>query len=102
VIGRRRDLPIEKFVKELHRRMLGLWGGQSWPQPPFRRPEPAESRLRAELPAPQEPNRPTTYACIIRACLPIFWRCSLRARDIEALRAADDHDIRPLLTFARA
>jgi len=29
-----------------------LWGGQSWPQPPFRRPEPAESRLRAELPAP--------------------------------------------------
>ena len=28
-----------------------LWGGQSWPQPPFRRPEPAESRLRAELPA---------------------------------------------------
>ena len=30
-----------------------LWGGQSWPQPPFRRPEPAESRLRAELPALQ-------------------------------------------------
>ncbi|MGA3074173.1 MAG: hypothetical protein ABSG56_10825 [Bryobacteraceae bacterium] len=29
------------------------WGGQSWPQPPFRRPEPVESRLRAELPAPQ-------------------------------------------------
>ena len=28
-----------------------LWGGQSWPQPPFRRPEPAESRLRADLPA---------------------------------------------------
>ena len=28
-------------------------GGQSWPQPPFRRPEPAESRLRAELPALQ-------------------------------------------------
>jgi len=23
------------------------WGGQSWPQPRFRRPEPAESRLRA-------------------------------------------------------
>jgi len=30
---------------------LVLEGGQSWPQPPFRRPEPAESRLRAELPA---------------------------------------------------
>src|SRR5271157_3249827 len=30
-----------------------LEGGQSWPQPPFRRPEPAESRLRAELPALQ-------------------------------------------------
>jgi hypothetical protein len=30
-----------------------LWGGQSWPQPPFRRPEPAESRLRAILPAPR-------------------------------------------------
>jgi hypothetical protein len=30
-----------------------LWGGQSWPKPPFRRLEPAESRLRAELPAPQ-------------------------------------------------
>ncbi len=29
------------------------WGGQSWPQPPFRRPEPAESRLRARLPAPR-------------------------------------------------
>ena len=28
-------------------------GGQSWPQPPFRRPEPANSRLRAELPALQ-------------------------------------------------
>ena len=27
------------------------WGGQSWPQPPFRRPQPAKSRLRAELPA---------------------------------------------------
>jgi methylmalonyl-CoA mutase len=27
--------------------------GQYWPQPPLRRPEPAESRLRAELPAPQ-------------------------------------------------
>jgi hypothetical protein len=24
------------------------WGGQSWPQPPFRRPEPAKGRLRAE------------------------------------------------------
>jgi hypothetical protein len=33
-----------------------LWGGQSWPQPPFRRPEPAESRLRAELPAPLKPK----------------------------------------------
>jgi len=32
---------------------LVLWGGQSWPQPPFRRPEPAESRLRAKLPAPR-------------------------------------------------
>jgi UDP-glucose:tetrahydrobiopterin glucosyltransferase len=32
-----------------------LWGSQSWPQPPFRRPEPAE-RLRAELPAPQNPK----------------------------------------------
>jgi alcohol dehydrogenase class IV len=30
-----------------------MWGGQSWPQPPFGRPEPAESRLRAELPAPR-------------------------------------------------
>jgi hypothetical protein len=33
-----------------------LWGGQCWPQPPFGRPEPAESRLRAELPAPQASN----------------------------------------------
>jgi len=37
-----------------------LEGGQSWPQPPFRRPEPAESRLRAELPAPHLPARQRT------------------------------------------
>jgi hypothetical protein len=30
-----------------------LEGGQSWPQPPFRRLGPAESRLRAKLPALQ-------------------------------------------------
>src|SRR5262245_59807987 len=33
----------------------GLWGGQSWPQPPFRRPNPLESGSAdsIELPAPQ-------------------------------------------------
>ena len=30
-----------------------LWGGQSCPQPPFRRPEPADSRLRPKSAAPQ-------------------------------------------------
>jgi mono/diheme cytochrome c family protein len=40
-------------VAALHK----LWGGQFWPQLPFRRPEPAESRLRAGLPAPLEQNR---------------------------------------------
>jgi hypothetical protein len=35
--------------------IAGKWGGQSWPQPPFSggSPEPAESRQRAKLPAPQ-------------------------------------------------
>ena len=32
---------------------MDLEGGQSWPQPPIRWPEPAESRLRARLPALQ-------------------------------------------------
>src|ERR1022692_4706248 len=32
-------------------RIADCGADQSWPQPPFRRPEPAESRLRAELPA---------------------------------------------------
>src|SRR5580704_8231986 len=41
-----------------------LWGGQSWPQPPFRRPEPAKSRLRAELPALQIPKS-THYRNVI-------------------------------------
>jgi len=36
-------------------------GGQSWPQPPLRRPEPAESRLRAELPALQDQNDPPPF-----------------------------------------
>jgi len=35
------------------RLLFSPWGGQSWRQPPLRRPEPAESRLRAELPAPR-------------------------------------------------
>jgi len=30
-----------------------LWGGQSWPQAAFKAAKPAESRLRAELPAPR-------------------------------------------------
>ena len=44
-----------------------LEGGQSWPQPPFRRPGPAESRLRAELPALQfvESCRLSAWATLI-------------------------------------
>jgi hypothetical protein len=37
--------------------MAFLEGGQSCPQPPFRRPEPAESRLRPRLAALQKSMR---------------------------------------------
>ncbi len=37
---------------------LLLWGGQSWPQPPFQAARPAGSRLRAELPAPRKQINP--------------------------------------------
>jgi len=47
---------------------LILEGAQSWPQPPFRRPEPAESRLRAELPAPQNQTDPLPKKAMERAC----------------------------------
>jgi hypothetical protein len=43
-----------------------LEGGQSWPQPPFRRPEPAESRLRAELPALQTSYCPAPDSAAVR------------------------------------
>ena len=47
----------DKGRPQPHAMQYKSWGGQSWPQPPFRRPGPAESRPqrgpRAELPAPQ-------------------------------------------------
>ena len=53
---------------------LILEGAQSWPQPPFRRPEPAESRLRAELPAPQNQTDPLPKKAMERG-VPMVTKC---------------------------
>jgi Fic-DOC domain mobile mystery protein B len=145
--GRRRDLLSEKFVKDLHRRMLGdvwRWAGKFrtsernigidyWQIPvalrqllddtkawieyrtypsdeiavrfhhrlvqihPFPNGNGRHSRLMADLLAMQLGRERFSWG-----------RESLRAasvvrkRYIEALRAADNHDIRLLLAFARA
>ena len=39
-----------------------LWGGQSWPQPPFRRPKRSQTVEEAEKPAAAMIGRPTIYA----------------------------------------
>jgi Fic-DOC domain mobile mystery protein B len=146
-LGRRRDLLSEKFVKELHRRMLGdvwRWAGKfrtsernigidywrirvalrqllddakawiefkSYPPDeiavrfhhrlvqihPFANGNGRHSRLMADLLAIQLGGERLSWG---RASLRSAG--AARARYIAALRAADDHEIGPLLAFARA
>lgn len=143
----RRDLLSEKFVKDLHRHMLGevwRWAGKfrtsdrnigidCWQIPvalrqllddtkawveyktyppdeiavrfhhrlvqihPFPNGNGRHSRLMADLLAMQLGREPFSWG---RRSLRVAG--AARARYIAALRAADDHDIGPLLAFARA
>jgi len=146
-LSRRRDPLSEKFVKDLHRRMLGdvwQWAGKFrtsarnigidyWQIPvalrqllddakawieysayppdeiavrfhhrlvqihPFPNGNGRHSRLMADLLAMQLGRERFSWG---RGSLRTAG--AARARYVEALRAADDHDIAPLLVFARA
>jgi Fic-DOC domain mobile mystery protein B len=146
-LSRRRDVLSEKFVKDLHRRMLGdvwRWAGKFrtsarnigidyWQIPvalrqllddakawieysayppdeiavrfhhrlvqihPFPNGNGRHSRLMADLLAMQLGRERFSWG---RGSLRTAG--AARARYVEALRAADDHDIAPLLVFARA
>ena len=146
-LSRRRDPLSEKFVKDLHRRMLGdvwRWAGKFrtsernigidyWQIPvalrqllddakawiefgsyppdeiavrfhhrlvqihPFPNGNGRHSRLMADLLAMQLGRERFSWG---RGSLRTAG--AARARYVEALRAADDHDIAPLLVFARA
>ena len=146
-LSRRRDPLSEKFVKDLHRRMLGdvwRWAGKFrtsarnigidyWQIPvalrqllddakawieygtyapdeiavrfhhrlvqihPFPSGNGRHSRLMADLLAMQLGRERFSWG---RGSLRTAG--AARARYVEALRAADDHDIAPLLVFARA
>ena len=146
-LSRRRDPLSEKFVKDLHRRMLGdvwRWAGkfrasarnmgidywqipvalrqllvdaQAWIEygtyapdeiavrfhhrlvqiHPFPNGNGRHSRLMADLLAMQLGRERFSWG---RGSLRTAG--AARARYVEALRAADDHDIAPLLVFARA
>jgi Fic-DOC domain mobile mystery protein B len=146
-LNRRRDPLSEKFVKDLHRRMLGdvwRWAGKFrtsernigidyWQIPvalrqllddakawiefgsyppdeiavrfhhrlvqihPFPNGNGRHSRLMADLLAMQLGRERFSWG---RGSLRTAG--AARARYVEALRAADDHDIAPLLVFARA
>jgi len=57
--------------------MGNLWGGQCCPQPPFRRPEPAKSRLRpilAALPLVFSALCVLSVACRQAPPLPVYWQ----------------------------
>jgi Fic-DOC domain mobile mystery protein B len=146
-LSRRRNLLSEKFVKDLHRRMLGdvwRWAGRFrtsarnigidyWQIPvalrqllddakawieynayptdeiavrfhhrlvqihPFPNGNGRHARLMADLLAMQLGRERFSWGRdSLRAA------GAVRARYVEALRAADDHDIGPLLVFARA
>jgi Fic-DOC domain mobile mystery protein B len=146
-LSRRRDLLSEKFVKDLHRRMLGdvwRWAGKFrtsarnigidyWQIPIALRQllDDAKAWIEYTTYPPDEialrfhhrlvqihpfPNGNGRHSRLMADLLAIqlgrerfsWGRESLRdpgaarARYIEALRAADDHDMGPLLAFARA
>ena len=146
-LSRRRDPLSEKFVKDLHRRMLGdvwRWAGKFrtsarnigidyWQIPVALRQllDDAKAWIEYGTYAPDEiavrfhhrlvqihpfPNGNGRHSRLMADLLAIelgrdrfsWGRDSLRgagavrARYVEALRAADDHDIGPLLAFARA
>ena len=146
-LSRRRDPLSEKFVKDLHRRMLGdvwQWAGKFrtsarnigidyWQIPVALRQllDDAKAWIEYGTYAPDEiavrfhhrlvqihpfPNGNGRHSRLMADLLAMqlgrerfsWGRGSLRtagaarARYVEALRAADDHDIAPLLVFARA
>ena len=146
-LSRRRDPLSEKFVKDLHRRMLGdvwRWAGKFrasarnmgidyWQIPVALRQllDDAQAWIEYNAYPPDEiavrfhhrlvqihpfPNGNGRHSRLMADLLAIqlgrerfsWGRGSLRtagaarARYVEALRAADDHDIAPLLVFARA
>jgi Fic-DOC domain mobile mystery protein B len=146
-LSRRRDLLSEKFVKDLHRRMLGgvwRWAGKfrtsernlgidSWQIPIALRQLLDDTKAWIEYHAypPDEialrfhhrlvqihpfPNGNRRHSRLLADLLAMqlgrerfsWGRVSLRdpgtarKRYIDSLRAADDHDIGPLLAFARA
>ncbi len=146
-LSRRRDLLSERFVKDLHRRMLGdvwRWAGKFrtsarnigidyWQIPVALRQllDEAKAWIEFNTYPPDEvavrfhhrlvqihpfPNGNGRHARLMADLLAMqlrrerfsWGRASLRAagaaraRYIEALRAADEHDIGPLLEFARA
>jgi Fic-DOC domain mobile mystery protein B len=146
-LSRRRDPLSEKFVKDLHRRMLGdvwRWAGKFrtsarnigidyWQIPVALRQllDDAKAWIEYGTYAPDEiavrfhhrlvqihpfPNGNGRHSRLMADLLAMqlgrerfsWGRGSLRtagaarARYVEALRAADDHDIAPLLVFARA
>lgn len=146
-LSRRRDVLTEKFVKGLHRRMLGdvwRWAGHfrtsernigiayyeipmalrelladaaAWIEHkayspdeiavrvhhrlveihPFANGNGRHSRLMADLLVMQLGRERFTWGSINMQDA-----SEVRRRYIDALRAADDHDIEPLLTFARS
>jgi len=145
--GRRRDLLSEKFIKDLHRRMLGdvwRWAGRfrtsqrnigidywliatelrqllddakAWIEHNTYAPDEIAVRFHHRLVRIHPfPNGNGRHARLMADLLVIqlggqrfsWGRESLRehgaarARYIEALHAADNHDLGPLLTFARA
>jgi Fic-DOC domain mobile mystery protein B len=146
-LGRRRDLLTEKFVRELHRHMLGdvwRWAGK------FRTSERNLGIAHDEIPMALRQLLDDTRAWIAHTAYPpdeiavrfhhrlvrihpfangngrharlmadlvimslgrerFSWGSAnlqdpgaLRRRYVAALRSADDHDVGPLLTFARS
>jgi fido (protein-threonine AMPylation protein) len=116
-LGRKRDLLSEKFIRELHRRMLGdVW---KWAQIDYKTYPVDEIAVRFHHRIVQIqlfPNGNGRHARLMADLLAMrmgrdqfsWGRESLRDAGttrrlyIAALQAADNHDIAPLLAFARS
>jgi len=105
-LGRRRNLLREKFIKDLHRRMLGdvwRWAGKFRTSErnlgiaPFPNGNGRHARLMADLLVMSLAGERLSWG---RASLRNAG--NMRQRYIAALAAADKHDIGPLLAFARS